>query len=56
VVLLPLGGMMPTFASLCASTPAELPKVLDMFLATVTIIYLAGAAIVPETAGRLGEK
>jgi hypothetical protein len=56
VVLLPLGGMMPTFASLCASTPAELPKVLDMFLATVTIIYLAGAAIVPETVGRLGEK
>ncbi|RWA52305.1 hypothetical protein AU476_18360 [Cupriavidus sp. UYMSc13B] len=51
-----IGGMMPTFASLCASTPAELPKVLGMFLATVTIIYLAGAAIVPETAGRLGEK
>jgi MFS family permease len=50
-----IGGMMPTFASLCASTPAELPMVLGIFLAVVTIIYLVGAFIVPETAGRLGD-
>ncbi|QOT80808.1 MULTISPECIES: MFS transporter [Pseudomonadota] len=50
-----VGGMMPTFASLCASTPAELPMVLGIFLAVVTIIYLVGAFIVPETAGRLGD-
>lgn len=51
-----IGGMMPTFASLCASTPADLPRVLGIFVAAVTAIYLAGAVIVPETIGRLGEK
>ena len=51
-----LGGMMPTLASLAARTPADLPAVLGIFLAVVTLVYLAGAAIVPETLGRLGEK
>ncbi|CAG2159992.1 MULTISPECIES: MFS transporter [Cupriavidus] len=51
-----IGGMMPTLASLAARTPADLPVVLGIFVAVVTLIYLAGAAIVPETLGRLAEK
>lgn len=51
-----IGGMMPTLASLSARTPADLPLILSIFLGVVTLIYLAGAMIVPETLGRLGEK
>jgi len=51
-----IGGMMPTLASLSARTPADLPLTLSIFLGVVTLIYLAGAVIVPETLGRLGEK
>ncbi|WP_029049526.1 MFS transporter [Cupriavidus sp. amp6] len=51
-----LGGMMPTLASLAAGTPADLPMILGVFLAAVTLVYLVGAAVVPETMGRLVEK
>lgn len=48
-----IGGTMPTFASLVASSPAALPQVLAAFLGLVTLVYLAGALIVPETLGRM---
>ena len=50
-----IGGMMPTLASLIARTPADLPHVLGVTIGAVTLLYLAGALIVPETTGRLGD-
>lgn len=46
-----VGGMMPTFVSLFASTPADLPLTLACFIAGITLVYLVGAFIVPETSG-----
>lgn len=49
-----IGGMMPTVASLIAATPADLPQTLGILLGIVTVIYLIGALIVPETRGKFG--
>ena len=48
-----IGGMMPTFVSLIAKTPAELPGTLAWFVGVVSVMFLIGAAVVPETVGTL---
>jgi MFS transporter, MHS family, proline/betaine transporter len=48
-----LGGMLPTFVSLTARTPAQLPMTLAAFLVGLSVLFLIGAALVPETRGNL---
>jgi MFS transporter, MHS family, proline/betaine transporter len=48
-----IGGMMPTFVSMLARTPAQLPGVLAGSLAAISVLFLVGAFVVPETLGRL---
>src|SRR3984885_329613 len=50
---LALGGMMPTFVSLAAGTPAQIPMSLSIFAVGIFAIYLVGAFLVPETKGNL---
>jgi MFS transporter, MHS family, proline/betaine transporter len=46
-----LGGMMPALVSLSAGTPKNLPMVLAVFTFGISIVYLIGALIIPETRG-----
>lgn len=46
-----LGGMMPTFVSLAAGGPAQIPMSLSVFAVVIFIIYLIGAFLIPETKG-----
>ena len=46
-----LGGMMPTFVSLAAGGPAQIPMALSVFVVVIFAIYLAGALLIPETKG-----
>lgn len=46
-----LGGMMPTFVSLAAGGPAQIPMSLSVFAVAIFIIYLVGAFLIPETKG-----
>jgi Na+/melibiose symporter-like transporter len=48
-----IGGMMPTAVSLVAKDPGELPMTLAIFVGVISVIFLVGAFIVPETLGRL---
>lgn len=48
-----IGGMMPTFVSLTAKTPAQLPLVLSCFLIGLSLLFLWGALAIPETKGQL---
>ena len=48
-----LGGILPTFVSLIASSPSQIPTVLAVFTFAVTLVYLAGAIICGETRGNL---
>jgi hypothetical protein len=48
-----IGGMMPTLVSVLAGTPADLPIVLAVCLAAVSVLYLIGAFVIPETRGNL---
>lgn len=48
-----IGGMMPTFVSLVARTTTQLPAVLAGFLVALSVLFLAGAVLVPETRGQL---
>ncbi|PMS35463.1 sugar phosphate permease [Trinickia symbiotica] len=50
-----IGGIMPTVVSMLAHTPRELPSVLAGALVLVSIVFLVGAFVVPETLGRLPE-
>ncbi|WP_233235003.1 MFS transporter [Bordetella sp. LUAb4] len=50
-----IGGMMPTFVSLMASTPADLPATLSIFAGVISVLFVIGAIIAPETLGRLDE-
>lgn len=50
-----IGGILPTFVSLASPTPAALPHTLAVFLVGVSVLYLIGALVVPETRGRLDE-
>ena len=49
-----LGGTMPTFVSLASGSTQGLPAALAAFIAAVFLLYLLGAAVIPETKGRLG--
>lgn len=51
-----IGGMMPTFVSLVAKSPAELPVTLAAFVGAISVIFLVGAFVVPETLGRLEQR
>ena len=46
-----LGGMMPTFVSLAAGGPAQIPMSLSVFAVVIFVIYLIGAFLIPETKG-----
>lgn len=48
-----IGGMMPTAVSLVAKDASELPMTLAIFVGVISVIFLAGAFIVPETLGRI---
>ena len=46
-----LGGMMPALVSLAAPTTQDLPVALAAFTFTVSVVFLIGSAIIPETKG-----
>ncbi|WP_250537359.1 MFS transporter [Caballeronia sp. AZ10_KS36] len=48
-----IGGMMPTFVSLVAKDASQLPSTLAIFVGAISIIFLVGAFVVPETLGKL---
>jgi MHS family proline/betaine transporter-like MFS transporter len=50
-----IGGVLPTFVSLASPLPTDVPMSLAMFLAAISVIFLIGALIVPETLGKLDE-
>lgn len=50
-----IGGVMPTFVSLASPMPADLPMSLAIFLAAISVLFLIGAFVVPETLGKLDE-
>jgi MFS family permease len=47
-----LGGTMPTFISLASGTPEQIPQVLAVFAAVLSVIYLVGSVLAPETKGK----
>ena len=47
-----LGGAMPAFVSLASGSVPGLPATLAVFLGAGSLLYLAGALIVPETKGQ----
>jgi MHS family proline/betaine transporter-like MFS transporter len=48
-----IGGILPTFVSLSSPTPTDLPMSLAIFLAAISVIFLIGALVTPETIGKL---
>jgi MFS family permease len=50
-----IGGLMPTFVSLSSPLPTDVPMSLAIYLAGISILFLIGALIVPETMGKLDE-
>ncbi|WP_175772307.1 MFS transporter [Paraburkholderia phenazinium] len=48
-----IGGMMPTAVSLVAKDASQLPMTLAIFAGAISVIFLVGAFIVPETLGKL---
>src|SRR5438067_3457898 len=48
-----IGGLMPTFVSLASPTAAHIPMTLAIFLTGISVVFLIGALVVPETLGRL---
>jgi MFS transporter, MHS family, proline/betaine transporter len=46
-----LGGMMPTFVSLAAGSPSQIPMSLSAFAVAIFAVYLLGAFLIPETKG-----
>ncbi len=48
-----LGGILPTFISLVAKTPSQIPMVVASFSFAVTVAFLVGAILVKETRGNL---
>ena len=48
-----IGGTMPTWVSLSSGSPVNLPLTLAIFSVVVTLVFLIGSFIVPETRGRL---
>jgi hypothetical protein len=50
-----IGGMMPTAVSLVAKDASQLPLTLAVFVGAISVIFLTGAFIVPETLGKLDQ-
>jgi MFS transporter, MHS family, proline/betaine transporter len=50
-----IGGMMPIFVSLVAKDPSQVPMTLAIFVGAISVIFLVGALIVPETCGKLDQ-
>ncbi|WP_305823337.1 MFS transporter [Massilia brevitalea] len=50
-----IGGVLPTFVSLASPMPTDVPMSLALFLGAISVIFLIGAFIVPETIGKLDE-
>ncbi|MGU3421836.1 MFS transporter [Methylobacterium sp. D54C] len=48
-----LGGMLPTLVSLTADGPGQITMVLAIVSTLVTLVYLIGAVLMPETRGNL---
>lgn len=48
-----IGGVLPTFVSLGSPTPAAVPMTLALFLGAISLLFLVGALLVPETIGKL---
>jgi MHS family proline/betaine transporter-like MFS transporter len=48
-----IGGILPTFVSLASPAPADLPLTLALFLGGISLLFLIGALVVPETVGNL---
>ena len=48
-----IGGIMPTFVSLASPAPTDLPLTLALFLGGISVLFLVGALVVPETVGKL---
>lgn len=48
-----IGGMMPTFVSLVAKDASQLPMTLAIFVGAISVIFLVGAFVVPETLDKL---
>lgn len=48
-----LGGMMPSLVSLASPTTQSLPAVLSVFLVGISVLFLVGAVVAPETRGNL---
>lgn len=48
-----IGGMMPTAVSLVSKDASQLPMTLAIFAGAISVIFLVGAFIVPETRGKL---
>lgn len=48
-----IGGMTPTIVSLIAHTPSDLPFTLACFVGGISVIFLIGAFVVPETCGAI---
>jgi MFS family permease len=51
-----IGGIMPTFVSLASPLPADVPLTLALFLGGISLVFLLGALVVPETVGKLDEQ
>jgi MFS transporter, MHS family, proline/betaine transporter len=47
-----IGGMMPTVVSVLAHSPVELPVVLSASLIALSVLYLIGSYVIPETMAR----
>jgi MFS family permease len=50
-----IGGIMPTFVSLASPAPTDLPLTLAIFLTAISVVFLIGAIVVPETVGKLDQ-
>jgi len=48
-----IGGILPTFVSLTSPMATDVPMTLALFLGGISIVFLIGALIVPETIGNL---
>ncbi|SAK67544.1 general substrate transporter [Caballeronia calidae] len=51
-----VGGIMPTVVSVVAGSSSDLPMVLAVALIAISVLFLIGAFIVPETMGRLNDE
>ncbi len=46
-----IGGTMPTWVSLASGSPVNLPATLALFAGLITLVFLIGSLVIPETRG-----